>query len=142
MRYKKVVMSTVMLSLLATGCVKPTDEPNKTGATVYNDQPTGTVYTDSTPVIYDESTTTSGTLYGEDGTVISTENYEPATVATTTATTGPFDDPYAGDASGEGSEVYVAPDSGGGASTVATVKPPTTPSVTKGELAPPLPPKI
>jgi hypothetical protein len=80
------------------------------------------------------------TIYREDRTVISTENNEPETVAT--ATTDSIDDPYAGDASGEGSEVYVAPDSGGGASTVATVKPPTTPSVTKGELAPPLPPKI
>jgi len=121
MRYKKVVTSTVMLSLLATGCVKPTDEPNQSNATVYNDQPTsGAVYEEATPVIYSDPVTTTTTIsspvYAEEGTVISTESYEQPT------STGPFDDPYAttGASSSTGAEVYVDPYSSGGGTTTNT----------------------
>ncbi|SFV55698.1 hypothetical protein MNB_SV-12-578 [hydrothermal vent metagenome] len=138
MRYNKVVISTVMLSLLSTGCVKPTDEPNKsnTNSTVYNEQPaTEVVYEDNTPIVYaDPSVANSGVGYGTpvEETVVSTGGYEQPTntVATSgyeqptgaVASSGPFDDPYGGDISNNSnSGVYVDPYStGGGGATSST----------------------
>ncbi|NEW60012.1 SPOR domain-containing protein [Sulfurovum sp. bin170] len=117
MRYNKVVISTVMLSLLATGCVKPTDAPNQSDTTVYNEQPaTEVVYEDGTPIVYaDPNVVDSGVGYGTvvEETVVSTGGYEQPTGSV--ASSGPFDDPYGGGVSSNaGSEVYVDPYSTGG----------------------------
>jgi len=132
MRQKEMFISTVITLLLVTGCVKPTNEPNRsngsnnsnnTEATVYDEQPaTEVVYQESTPVVYsDTSANNTNTVYTEDATVISTGGvYEqPAPVQTQTTTTpvatGPYDDPYAtseGGASNNGGG-YVDPYSSG-----------------------------
>lgn len=116
MKQRKVLISTVMLLLLVTGCVKPTDEPNQSNATVYNEQPaTEAVYEDGTPVIYSEpAVVTNAPVYVEEQTVVSTGGYEQAA----TPTTGPFDDPFASGGGGGtniGSEVFVDPYTNGGA---------------------------
>ena len=144
MRYRRVLISTVTISLLATtGCVKPTDEPNQTvnpntnnnNEVVYNEQPTSVVYEDSTPVVYEDPATNSSEVdYGAvEDTVVSTGGYEQPV-----ATTGPFDDPYseissASASAGTGSGVYVDPYATSSSSTTPSYTPPAptyTPSST------------
>ena len=133
MRYNRgLIFSTVVMSLLATGCVKPTEQVSVSapatgsGSTVvYNDpamgtydtQPVGSVvYENSTPIIYeDPATTSSSTVYGEvvsDNTVISTGHYEPAigTPSPVSApSSGPYSDPYSSGTSTGGGEIYSDP---------------------------------
>jgi cell division septation protein DedD len=155
MRYRRVLISTVAISLLTTtGCVKPTDEPNQTinpntnnnnnNEVVYDEQPTSVVYEDSTPIIYSDPVimdSSAGVDYGTvEETVVSTGGYEQPT--SSVISTGPFDDPYAevgGSSSSStsptisgGSDVYVDPYASGGGTATPSYTPPaptyTTPS--------------
>jgi len=109
-------MSAVMLTLLSTGCVKPTEEVNTNtaqgsnqsdGTVVYTEQqqPT-TTYEESAPIIYGDPTTTTipnnniiyGTPTGGDGTIVATDHYQPAV----------------GSSTGTGGGAYGVPASGGG----------------------------
>jgi len=113
MKNKKILISAVLLTLLNTGCVKPTEEVNTTqndnpnGETVtYTEQPNSVTYEESAPivysdpttsdsnVIYDDTTTTTVTTnnsvgYGTstgDNTIIATDHYQPTVSSTTTST--------------------------------------------------------
>jgi len=131
MRYNRgLLFSTVVISLLATGCVKPTEQVSVSapatgiGSTVvYNDPAMGTydtqaagtvIYENSAPIIYeDPASTSSSTVYGEsvsDGTVISTGHYEPAVGSPTPASSsGPYSDPYSSGGTSGGGEIYSDP---------------------------------
>ena len=69
MKYNNgLVLSTITLALLATGCVKKADNlapaPAYDNSQVYNTAPAGEVYETGTPISYD-TTTTVGTTYSE-----------------------------------------------------------------------------
>jgi len=114
MIYDKMVLSTVVLTLLNTGCVKPTEEVSSTkspDATVYDEQPSSVSYDDAQPIIYADPTTSSvdNVYSGADSTIITptvTDSYQPISSGTPTAT-----DHY--QPSGGGG--YSAPASSGGA---------------------------
>jgi len=105
MKNKKIIMSAVLLTLLSTGCVKPTEEvntaqgDNSNGETVtYTEQPNGVTYEESAPIIYGDPTATettmSNSIYGTpadtgDGTIIATDHYQPA-VGTTSTGSGAY----------------------------------------------------
>jgi len=96
MKNEKIIMSAVLLMLLSTGCVKPTEEvntaqgnasnPTSDGTVVYTEQPSSTVYEESAPIIYGDPTTTTppnnnviyGTPTGGDGNIVATDHYQPA----------------------------------------------------------------
>lgn len=119
MRYNKMVMSAIVLTLLNTGCVKPTEEINSgkppANSNVYNEQPSSVVYDDTAqqPIIYaDPTTETSDTIYssGGDSTIVTptaTDSYQPTTPITPRAT-----DHYQPTAGGGG---YSSTSSAGGA---------------------------
>jgi len=105
MKYNnKMVISLILLTLLSTGCVKPTEEVNSVksngdNSLVYDEQPATVTYDNSTPIIYADptSTTTTSTattvssngIYGTptDNTIIATDHYQPAMGQVTTTTT-------------------------------------------------------
>jgi len=108
MKYNNGLMiSTVALALMATGCVKKADNLTATESTIYNTTPAPsqvtyetpiTTYETATPIVYDESATVtngSGTTYSEvvtDNTMITTGNgsyggYQEATGVITSANT-------------------------------------------------------
>jgi cell division septation protein DedD len=99
MKNGKIVISSIVVALLATGCVKPTDEPNNTASenVVYEDEATSNVaYEESVPTSYTEeivTTTNTGVNYGGEGTIITTEEYQPA-VTGTEINSGAYSDPY------------------------------------------------
>ena len=138
----RVLLSAVVVALLTTGCVKPTDKPNTTNTpntvgnsdpAVYPDQPATVVYEDATPIVYEDPATSSssGTIYGTDSTIITTNSYEPIGGTTTpsspSSSGGLYGDPYGGaggtysESSTGGEEIYTDPyaTSGGGAATTA-----------------------
>ncbi len=85
MKYDKMIFSAVVLTVLNTGCVKPTEEVNSgksSDATVYDEQPNSVVYEDTQPIVYSDPTTTSssGDIYG------STSSSADSTVITPTST--------------------------------------------------------
>ena len=98
MKNKKIIMSAVLLTLLSTGCVKPTEEvntaqgDNSNGETVtYTEQPNGVTYEESSdPIVYSDPTVTttsdSNVIYGD----------------VTTTTTIPNNDVTYGTSSGDG----------------------------------------
>jgi len=110
MKYSnKIVLSSVLLTLLNTGCVKPTEEVNtakSSDAVVYEEQPNGVVYEESTPIIYADPTTTttdSSVVYGTptgttttDGTIVATDHYQPAG-GTTVTSSGAYGVPSGGE---------------------------------------------
>ncbi|MCH9740392.1 MAG: SPOR domain-containing protein [Epsilonproteobacteria bacterium] len=123
----RFMLSSVVVALLSTGCVKPTDQVNTTGVgtgtagtTVYTDTATsGTyqpavVYEDGTPIVYEDPAASSGTVYGTttstttDGTVVTTDGYQPATGSSYEIGGGAYGDPYAAGATTTGS-VYTDP---------------------------------
>ncbi len=146
MRYDKMVISAVVLTVLNTGCVKPTEEVNSVktpDATVYDEQPNSVVYEDSQPqqIIYADPTTGSAdSIYGSsDSTIITpttTDSYQPISTGTPSATDhyqptgggysapapasgGAYDDPYSSGGGGGGYSPVDDPyasSSGGGAS--------------------------
>jgi len=105
MKNKKIIMSAVLLTLLSTGCVKPTEEvntaqnDNSNGETVvYTEQPNGVTYEESAPIVYGDPTATTtpnnNVIYGTptgtgDGTIIATDHYQPA-VGTTSTGSGAY----------------------------------------------------
>ncbi|NOZ90413.1 MAG: SPOR domain-containing protein [Epsilonproteobacteria bacterium] len=102
MKYKnKIVLSSILLTLLNTGCVKPTEEvntaKNNDATVVYEDQPNGVVYEETTPIVYDPTTTTTTAgntvIYGTptgDGTIVATDHYQPAVGSTMTTGGGAY----------------------------------------------------
>jgi len=98
MKNKKIIMSAVLLTLLSTGCVKPTEEvntaqsDNSNGETVtYTEQPNGVTYEESSePIVYSDPTVTttsdSNVIYGD----------------VTTTTTIPNNDVTYGTSTGDG----------------------------------------
>ncbi len=131
MRYDKMVISAVVLTVLNTGCVKPTEEVNSVktpDATVYDEQPSSVVYEDSSrPIIYSDPTTsstaTADSIYGSsDSTIITptaTDSYQPVSTITAPSATdhyqptgggyssapassGAYDDPYSSGGGGGG----------------------------------------
>ena len=111
MRYNKMIISTIAVILLNTGCVKPTEEINgpKTPTTttnetsVYNEEPTSIVYDDATssnePIIYSDPTGGGGTIYSNStvtqpvsgGATDTITTTTPVTTTTTTTTPNPSD---------------------------------------------------
>jgi len=78
MKNRKIIVSAVLLTLLSTGCVKPTEEVNSTaqgnnsnGETVsYTEQPNSVTYEESSdPIVYSDPTATttsnSNVIYGD-----------------------------------------------------------------------------
>jgi len=78
MNNKKIIMSAVLLTLLSTGCVKPTEEvnnaaqgDNSNGETVaYTEQPNSVTYEEpSDPIVYSDptvsTTSNSNVIYGD-----------------------------------------------------------------------------
>jgi len=123
MKNEKIIMSAVLLMLLSTGCVKPTEEVNTaqdsaTNSTndatvVYTEQPSSTVYEESSPIIYGDPTTITatattpnnnviyGTPTGGDGTVVATDHYQPAIGSSTGTGGGAYGTPVGG-----GGDIY------------------------------------
>ncbi|MCK4441758.1 MAG: hypothetical protein KAU90_07105, partial [Sulfurovaceae bacterium] len=118
MRNKKIIISTVVLTLFSTGCVKPTEEVNTDNTAqgtnvsddtvVYTEEPSTTTYEDSSPIIYGDPTTTTtpnnnviyGTPTGDDGTIIATDHYQPAVGSSTGTGSGAYGTPT------DGGEIY------------------------------------
>jgi len=122
MKNEKIIMSAVLLMLLSTGCVKPTEEVNNTtqndasnpasdGTVVYTEQPSSTVYDESAPIIYGDPTTITatppnnnviyGTPIGGDGNVVTTDHYQPAIGSSIETGGGAYGTPAGG-----GGEIY------------------------------------
>jgi cell division septation protein DedD len=135
MKYNGIVISIVAITLLNAGCVKPTEEVNRTkntNSTVYNEQPNEVVYTDSQPIVYGDpttSTTTSssgGGVYSSggggssDGTVITTtDSYQPVVTTTPPSASDHYEPSSRGgggysSSSSRGGGAYSTPSSSGG----------------------------
>jgi len=133
MNNKKIIMSAVLLTLLSTGCVKPTEEVNNTAqgdnsnggeTVVYTEQPNSVTYEESAPIVYSDPTATETTIpnnnviYGTpttntgDGTIIATDHYQPAVGSTSTGS-GAYG-AYGGTSTGGGSGAYGTSTTGGG----------------------------
>jgi len=70
MKNRKIIVSAVLLTLLNTGCVKPTEEVNNTAqgdnsnggeTVVYTEQPNSVTYEESAPIVYSDPTATETT---------------------------------------------------------------------------------
>jgi len=114
MKYNnKIVISSVLLTLLSTGCVKPTEEvntaKNNNAVVAYEEQPGTVTYEEATPIIYGDPTTTTSNnvIYGTptnnntyettatnvysnttgtgDGTIVATDHYQQTAGSTSTA---------------------------------------------------------
>ncbi len=144
MIYNKMIIPAIALTLLNTGCVKPTEEINspKTPAinsnetSVYNEQPSSVAYDDSSasqePIIYSDPTSTSSdTIYssstvtpsiegGVTDTITNTPSITTTTATTTTTTPNPSDHyqppqgGYSSSSSSSGNGAYNDPYSSGG----------------------------
>jgi len=110
MKYNNgLILSTITLALLATGCVKKADNltpaPAYDNSQAYNTAPAGEVYETGTPISYD-TTTTVGTTYSEvpiDNSMITTTdtygevtNYGGATAYGQPTSSNSYDNPYSG----------------------------------------------
>ncbi len=129
MLYAKGLILSTTVALLATGCVKPTEQVNTTGTStttgtaVYSDGTTNgsytPVYEDTSTIVYEDVTTTgSGTVYGDtvttgttitDGTVVTTSGYDTSVVGTQVSGNGAYGNPYGGTTS-TSSTVYTSND--------------------------------
>jgi hypothetical protein len=119
MRYDKMVISAVVLSILNTGCVKPTEEIAGAETVVYEEQSNPVVYEDGSQPVYSDPSTgqqtrTTSNVY-ENKAVTQTDPYQQPVSMNTPASTG---DPYqsGGGASSSGGGAYDDPysSSGGG----------------------------
>lgn len=97
----KLLISTILLALLVTGCVKPVQNTGTTSTPTY-DNTSASVYSDG-PIVYEDPATAStnnSIIYGDlpsDETVISTgTSYDPGVVVNpaTTSGNGAYGNPY------------------------------------------------
>ena len=116
MKQNYILISSVALAFLATGCVKPAQEPQ----TVNNSQP---VYEEGSQIVYGEPTTvsSSGVIYSDipvDNTVVTTGPFGQP-IGQPVGDTVPYTNPY-------GNEVTSYPDPYGGQPTTTTSYPATS----------------
>ncbi len=124
MKYTSTLLATIAIAILATGCVKPTQEAQaQSTQPVYTD-PQQPVYEEAAPIVYEDpnaaTTSNSGVVYSQlppDNTVVTTPGYPQQGATTQPVYTNPYEtggatsypDPYASGAGQSASTNYPAP---------------------------------